>query len=519
MAGIQYQVFNVEKSKTLLAAAEANENERRWDDRKIDEKNIQPENNYDRTRMHLNFEIGPDGKLHPLGYQSRTLDQRLKDRLEELNWKPFKEGSKNAPNIFVKMLFCGSPERMHELAYGSQEIDHEKGADNSDVVRQQQIEQWAMDIYKWLCRKYGKENIIGFQVHMDEKTPHVHALVISVGKRGKSQADHVMYSAHFGKHKSDFPKIMEQLHTALHEEVNSHYGLARGESCEGRDVHHMDKREAIRELKKMEKAINALRTMKSHFESDITTLKEQYNSIKQQIEEGKIDVAGGKLQLAAINEQLEKAEAKLQDKEDKLSAKTKEWNELTENLQGYHNINKPFPMPSFKISIPKIQGTPPINPLKHNDWVKEQNERIAKETKANVNQVLQDLKKIVDEHVVDSHKEIFRAYLKEQDNYFCAYDQYRIAEEESTKKDDVISQLISVIQQPKMSSTFLAVFDALVGGKPIPSSVGGGSDNSDLRWDGRNPDEEENAFRRRVALHALKFIFQMGKKRRGGYHR
>lgn len=106
-----------------------------------------------------------------------------------------------------------------------------------------------------------------------------------------------------------------------------------------------------------------------------------------------------------------------------------------------------------------------------------------------------------------------------QDNYFCVYDQYRIAEEESTRKDDVFSQLLSVIQQPKLSKTFLAVFYALVGGKPIPLSVGGGSDNNGLRWDGRDPDEEEKVFRLRAALHALKFISRTGKKRSGGYHR
>ena len=106
-----------------------------------------------------------------------------------------------------------------------------------------------------------------------------------------------------------------------------------------------------------------------------------------------------------------------------------------------------------------------------------------------------------------------------QDNYFSAYDRYRIAENISAEKDEVISQLFSIIRQPKLSSTFLAVFDALVGGKPIPSSVGGGSDDNDLRWDGRNPDEDENAFRYRAMLHALKLMFQAGKKRSGGYHR
>lgn len=45
------------------------ENERRWDDKMIDSKNNDSINNYDKTRMRLNFEIGPDGKIHSLGYQ------------------------------------------------------------------------------------------------------------------------------------------------------------------------------------------------------------------------------------------------------------------------------------------------------------------------------------------------------------------------------------------------------------------------------------------------------------------
>ena len=44
--------------------------------------------------MKLNFEIGPDGKVHPLGYQEKSLEVRLQERLTELGWKPFKPDSK-----------------------------------------------------------------------------------------------------------------------------------------------------------------------------------------------------------------------------------------------------------------------------------------------------------------------------------------------------------------------------------------------------------------------------------------
>lgn len=56
------QAMHVEAGKSF-GTAEANENERHWNDDKIDRKNQDPTNHYDKTRMKLNFEIGPMGKF------------------------------------------------------------------------------------------------------------------------------------------------------------------------------------------------------------------------------------------------------------------------------------------------------------------------------------------------------------------------------------------------------------------------------------------------------------------------
>ena len=52
------QAMHLDACKSF-GAAEANENERRWDDKMIDSKNNDSINNYDKTRMRLNFEIAP----------------------------------------------------------------------------------------------------------------------------------------------------------------------------------------------------------------------------------------------------------------------------------------------------------------------------------------------------------------------------------------------------------------------------------------------------------------------------
>ena len=205
--------MHVEAGKSF-GTAETNENERRWNDDKIDRKNQEPTNHYDKTRMKLNFEIGPDGKVHPLGYQEKPLEVRLQERLDELNWKPFKSNSKIQPNCCAKFVFGGNHDRTLEMAFGNQSVNLEKGADNSHLHRCDEIENWAKDVYDWCAKRYGQENIVGFQVHLDESSPHIHALVVPVGIRPKSGRECVMWSAKFGKDRYEYGRILKDMHTS-----------------------------------------------------------------------------------------------------------------------------------------------------------------------------------------------------------------------------------------------------------------------------------------------------------------
>jgi hypothetical protein len=46
-------------------------------------------------------------------------------------------------------------------------VDYKRGADNSHVTRNVAIEQWAVDMYNFMSRKYGEQNIAAFIVHLD----------------------------------------------------------------------------------------------------------------------------------------------------------------------------------------------------------------------------------------------------------------------------------------------------------------------------------------------------------------
>ena len=110
-------------------------------------------------------------------------------------------------------------DRTLEMAFGTQTVNLDKGADNSHLQRCTEIGQWAKDVYDWCAMRYGEENIIGFHVHLDESSPHVHALIVPVGQRAKSGHECVMWSAKFGMTRYEYGQILREMHASLYEEV------------------------------------------------------------------------------------------------------------------------------------------------------------------------------------------------------------------------------------------------------------------------------------------------------------
>lgn len=63
-----------------------------------------------------------------------------------------------------------------------------------------------------------------------------------------------------------------------------------------------------------------------------------------------------------------------------------------------------------------------------------------------------------------------------------------------------LNTLLEQLAVPSVRNLIFAVVDALIGGQPVPISSGDGGSTSDLPWDGRRPDEEEEAYRRRCMM-------------------
>ena len=260
-----------------FSAAEGYEPERRgWDENTYRLKNQDTNNHYDFSRKHLNFEINSQGEIVPLGSNPMPLHERLQKRLNELEFKPYMDKnnplgiSDNSPNCTVGIIVSGDHDVLTRLAFGDQDVDFTLQKSNADVVLKQGIKDWALDTYHWACDRWGAENIIGFDVHLDETTPHIQIQTIPVAKtksRGRASAKYVhkddkskvlsnkewkklpeeirsnfvrteaerrekesvSYASVWGKDKYAVGNTYKQMHTDYYNEVGCKYGLERGD--------------------------------------------------------------------------------------------------------------------------------------------------------------------------------------------------------------------------------------------------------------------------------------------------
>ena len=505
------QAMHVEAGKSF-GTAEANENERRWNNDKIDRKNLDPTNHYDKTRMKLNFEIGPDGKVHPLGYQEKSLEVRLQERLTELGWKPFKPDSKIQPNCCAKFIFGGNHDRTLEMAFGTQTVNLDKDADNSHLQRCPEIEQWAKDVYDWCAKRYGQENIIGFQVHLDENSPHIHALIVPVGQRAKSGRECVMWSAKFGKSRYGYGHILREMHTSLYEEVGSRYGLERGDSIEGRNVSHLSKRDYIRKLskdaKQAEKAVKGLQSMIRHLESKILSYNQQLEKAEQELASGKITLDRYESQKTDIQKLIAEYQNKLEEKAGKLHAKEQELEQLTKDAAKARSVVQPFRNHKVDFTPPRITEKVPL--FGTGKWVERQNQHIEKS-------FTEIVRKIESLYRNDAAKQVANAQqniLADFGELFQLRNDVKSLTENNDNLKSTLETILDQLANPSLRTKIFTIADALIGGTPIAVSPGGGGGStSDLPWDGRRPDEE--AYRRRCLLHASRMVMMQRK----GYRR
>ena len=337
-----------------FSAAEGNEPERRgWDKNTYRLKNQDTNNHYDFSRKHLNFEINSKGEIVPLCSDPVPLHERLQKRLDELGFKPYMDKnnplgiSDNSPNCTVGIIVSGDHRVLTRLAFGDQDVDFTLQKSNAHVVLKQGIKDWALDTYHWACDRWGTENIIGFDVHLDETTPHIHIQTIPVAKtkaRGRTSVKYVhkddkskvlshkewkklpeeirsdfvrteverrekecvSYARVWGEDKYAVGKTYYQMHTDYYNEVGHKYGLERGD-----DIAMLPSEERRERVHKNKAVLEAERQAKDA----IVRTQMENERLKGQKEKMTSEVQDMKKQKECLEEHNDKLEGEIQNKE------------------------------------------------------------------------------------------------------------------------------------------------------------------------------------------------------------
>ena len=337
-----YQVLDIKTQKGMTEAQSA-EHLRKCTEESLREANRR--GNYDATRDHLNFEVGKGCVIKAVD-KEHSIPTRMKANLISRGIKDPNEGLREGKyRTVVNMILGGSREQMRRLAFGDQSIKEGPDADNSQVTRQKPIEEWAKDMYQFMAKKYGEENIVAFVVHLDELNPHIHCTLMPIDETGKFN-----YKGIFNGKGKKFG--LSDYYFRLHDElsiINKKYSLDRGTHIADTGARHRSREEYIRsldekreelerrcstlqeeitvyrqtkrelddEIKKAEKRVKGLTTMIENLEKNKSGIEKQIDELKRSGEESSRETQS---KLFILQQQLQTIESKIEDKQEKLDA-------------------------------------------------------------------------------------------------------------------------------------------------------------------------------------------------------
>ena len=175
------------------------------------ERTVHPKN-ADRTRTHLNREL----VQFPEGVRNRT--QAIAHRIETAGIR--RKVSANQVKA-IRILLTGSNKDMKQME------------------AEGRIEDWCNDSLKWIRETYGEQNLVSAVLHMDEKTPHIHATIVPIvtGERRKARKEEQNGKKKYRKKNTQDVRLCADDVMARHKlkhyqdtyaQAMSKYGLQRG---------------------------------------------------------------------------------------------------------------------------------------------------------------------------------------------------------------------------------------------------------------------------------------------------
>ena len=497
------QVFDLREGKGM-SAGQSTEHLRNYSVMDPDAKKF---GYYDPTRVNLNFEVGRGGVIKPVN-KHYSIVQRFKDNLrrreiEDPNEIKRKKGLEPNRNTVANIILGGSRDQMHKLAFGDQQIDLAKGADNRHVIRHPEIEKWAQDMYNYVARRFGEENIIAFVVHLDEKNPHVHCTLVPVNEKNK-----ISYHDVFGHNKEEARRTFLSLHNEV-AEINKQYGLERGTDINTTGARHRTSEEYWQWLK----------DRCSEMENSIQGKKEELDFLDKEYRRTDIKVKG----LSKMLENMQVSRNDIQDEIRQLEEDVKEGRSNSEDIrQQIQQLNKELENVDKKIKDKKEKLDQASRQLEMILDQKADAQHKYDDLQRAINREQQALNKMSGSRIIEeSQAQGWREFATEAHQRFSNMDDYRqsLSYEERKHFDKIYDDLIggSILEDAaERGAEIIAVTAALYMGSieqamSFAQSRGGGGSSPGTGW-GRKPDEDDEAFRGRCFLMARMMMRPPGRK-------
>ena len=168
-----------------------------------------------------------------------------------------------------------------------------------NIQEKGKLDEWCSDSIQWLQATFGKDNVVAAHLHMDEKTPHIHAAVVPVvtGERRKAKKEQTDGKRKYRKKTNSVRLCADDLFNrqtliAYHDNyarVMAKYGLQRG--VRGSEARHTTTMQYYRDLKKKNEVL----------ETETRLLQEKKAEAQEELKQVKAEIRTDKLKSAATD--------------------------------------------------------------------------------------------------------------------------------------------------------------------------------------------------------------------------
>lgn len=215
--------------------------------------------NVDESRIHLDREL----IAFPEGVKSRSA--AIEHRIANANLK--RKVGKNQVHA-IRIMISASPEAMER------------------IQQEGELDNWCEQSVEWMQETFGRENLVSAVLHMDEKTPHIHATVVPIvttARRKKKAEDCVQkyYRKKVEGARLCTDDVMTQAklkhYQTSYADAMQSFGLKRG--IDGSEARNISTREyyteQFRKAKNLKEDISLLAEQKEQIADDLLKAKSE----------------------------------------------------------------------------------------------------------------------------------------------------------------------------------------------------------------------------------------------------